>query len=208
MGNIYRENHPILKQIYDTVAELHNQGKQITLCKVPVHTGIKGNEEADKAAKQAIDIPRMTTTKLPHTDYYLSIRKTRNSEWQRDWENSTSKINYIKPRIKEWKSAHNSCSQYKVTLSRIHIVPTRLTQEHLMSKYNQQPIWGKAACRNQRLTIKHCLQDCLQWRDSRKKHNIQANISVLLGKDCEVEKIMRSFKEIGMFEKNIVLMDG
>ena len=38
-----RENHPILNQIYDILAELHNQGKQMTLCKVPAHIGIKGN---------------------------------------------------------------------------------------------------------------------------------------------------------------------
>ena len=30
---------------------LHNQGKQITLCKVLAHMGIKGNEEADKSSK-------------------------------------------------------------------------------------------------------------------------------------------------------------
>ena len=57
-----RENHPILNQIYDIIAEPHKQGKQIILCKVPAHTGIKGNEEADKAAKQAIGMPGMTTT--------------------------------------------------------------------------------------------------------------------------------------------------
>ena len=41
----------------------------MTLCKVSAHIEIKGNEEADKAAKQAINIPGMTTTRLPHTDY-------------------------------------------------------------------------------------------------------------------------------------------
>ena len=57
-----RESHPILNQICDILTELHNQGKQLTLCKVPAHIEIKGNEEADKAVKQAIDIPGMTTT--------------------------------------------------------------------------------------------------------------------------------------------------
>ena len=42
-----RENHPI----YDILEELNNQEKQITLCKIPARIGIKGNEEADKAAK-------------------------------------------------------------------------------------------------------------------------------------------------------------
>ena len=31
------ENHPILNQIFDIPTEIHNQEKQITLCKVPAH---------------------------------------------------------------------------------------------------------------------------------------------------------------------------
>ena len=49
-----RENCPILNQIYDILTELHNQEKQLTLCKVPAHIGFKGNEEADKAAKLVV----------------------------------------------------------------------------------------------------------------------------------------------------------
>ena len=64
-----RENHSILNQIYDILAQLHNQIKQITLCKNPAHIGIKRNEEADKAAKQIIDMLEMTTIRLPHTDH-------------------------------------------------------------------------------------------------------------------------------------------
>ena len=73
------ENPPMLNQIYDILAELQNQKKQLTLCKVPTHIGIKGNEEVDKAAKRAIDM-LMVTTKVPYTDYYLTIKKARNSE--------------------------------------------------------------------------------------------------------------------------------
>ena len=69
----------------------------IILCKVPAHIGFKGNEKADRAAKQAIDMPEMTTTRINHTYYYLTIRRAR----QREWENNTSKLHYIKPRIEE-----------------------------------------------------------------------------------------------------------
>ena len=44
---------------------------------------IKGNKEADKAAKQAIDMPEMTTTRHSYTDNYLTIRRARNFKWQR-----------------------------------------------------------------------------------------------------------------------------
>ena len=46
-----KENHPLLNQIYDILAELQAQNKKIILCKVPAHIGIKINEEADKAEK-------------------------------------------------------------------------------------------------------------------------------------------------------------
>ena len=69
-----------------------------------------------------------------------------------------------------------------------------------MSRKNQ-PTCRNAACLNQRITIKHYLQDCPQWRDSRRKHNIQGDIRTLRSKDFEVEKMMRFLREIRMFEE-------
>ena len=100
-----------------------------------------------------------------------------------------------KPHIKERESVHNSCRQYEVKLSRIRIRHTRLIHGHYMSKNNQQSTFGNAAWGNQRLTIKHCLKDYPQWKDSRKKYNIQGDIRTLLGNVCEVEKIMRFLGE-------------
>ena len=54
---------------------------------------------------------------------------------------------------------------------------------------------------NRILTIKHCLHDCPQWRDIRKKYNIHGDIETLLGKNCEVEKIMRFLKETEIYEE-------
>ena len=58
------ENHTTLIRIYNIITELHNQRKKLTLYKVPAHIRIKGNEEADKAAKQAMDMPGINTTRL------------------------------------------------------------------------------------------------------------------------------------------------
>ena len=51
----------------------------IKKCKVHAHIGIKGNEEVNKV------------TRLPYTDYFLTIKSARNSKWQ----NSNSKLHYI-----------------------------------------------------------------------------------------------------------------
>ena len=61
-------------QINNTLVDLE---KYITLCEVLAH-------EADKVAKQTIDMPGMTSSRLCYTDYYLTIRRVRNSEWQRE----------------------------------------------------------------------------------------------------------------------------
>ena len=38
------------------LTKLHNQEKQLTLCKIPVYIGVNGNKEADRAEKKVIDI--------------------------------------------------------------------------------------------------------------------------------------------------------
>ena len=195
-----KENHPIQNQIYDLLADLKEQKKQITLCKVPAHMVIKGNEEADKAAKEATDMPGLITTRLPYTDYYQTIRRARNSEWQREWEDSTSKLKIIKPRIEEWQNTHNSCRQYEVKLSRLRIGHTRLTHGHLMSRSEQQPTCSNATCDNQITTVKHCLQDCPQWREERRKHGMEGDMKKILGRECEVAKVMKYLKEINIYE--------
>ena len=45
--------------------------KKLLYLKLTAHIDIKGNEEADKSAKQTIDMPRMTIKRLPCTDFYL-----------------------------------------------------------------------------------------------------------------------------------------
>ena len=39
------------------------------------------------------------------------------------------------------------------------------------------------------------------WKDSRRKYNIQGDLRALLGKSCEVEKMMRFLKETELFEE-------
>ena len=46
------------------------------MCKLPARREIKGNEFADKAAKNAIGMIRIVTIRLPHTEYYRAIKRT------------------------------------------------------------------------------------------------------------------------------------
>ena len=57
------------------------------------------------------------------------------------WENSTSKLHYIKPHIEEWACA--PCWKH-------------YTYRHLMLRNDQQSIHKNVTCGNQILTSKHC----------------------------------------------------
>ena len=75
--------------------------------------------------------------------------------WQ-DWSQhdySTNILQYIKAHIEEWESAHNSCRQYEVKLSRLSIGQTGQTHWHLISRNNKHQICRNMACENQRLAV-------------------------------------------------------
>ena len=62
------------------------------MCKISAYIGIKGNDAADKAAKDATYMPEMASTRLLYTDYYPIFRKTINSQWTKGVGKSTIKL--------------------------------------------------------------------------------------------------------------------
>ena len=60
---------------------------------------------------------------------------------------------------------------------------------------NQQPAFG-----SQKITVKHCLQECPQWRENKRKCNIEGDIKALLGTDYRMTSI-KYLREIDMLKK-------
>ena len=50
--------HPLIGMVIRKCLFLNIAKKDIVFCWVPSHTGIKGNEKTDSAAKSALDLPR------------------------------------------------------------------------------------------------------------------------------------------------------
>ena len=82
----------------------------IVFCWLPSHIGIAGNEEADKAAKDALLI-EVLPFKVPFSDFKPLINSFIHDVWQRSWNdpsNQENKLFAIKPNISEWLPVKSS----------------------------------------------------------------------------------------------------
>jgi len=60
---------------------LSSSGKNIVLCWIPSHTGIRGNEKADSAAKAALSLS-VTPMKLTASEIFPRVNKLISEDWQ------------------------------------------------------------------------------------------------------------------------------
>ena len=73
--------------------------KEILLCWLPSHVGIKGNEAANVKAKASLDL-EISNFELPCTDFIPFINRFILSKWQLSWDRATfNKLHKIKPVI-------------------------------------------------------------------------------------------------------------
>ena len=93
--------------VQDILLRFHNMSsKHIILCWLPSHTGSKGNEKADIAAKSAQLLPP-SNFKLPYTDFKPIINEYRFNKWQSVWDTAVdNKLHSIKPVLREWQPAY------------------------------------------------------------------------------------------------------
>ena len=86
--------------VQDNLLRFHKiSSKHIILCWLPSHTGIKGYENADIAAKSALLLPP-SNFKLPYTDFKPIINKQPFNKWQSVWDTAVdNKLHSIKSEI-------------------------------------------------------------------------------------------------------------
>ncbi|XP_023220583.1 uncharacterized protein LOC111622440 [Centruroides sculpturatus] len=163
-------SHCIVIKIRKLFSHLLARNFSIKFCWVPGHVGIRGNEEADAAAKSAS--PPQHTMRIEGGDFKLVIKKRLAERWQNMWNAQVhNKLHEIKPTIENWthKKFYNRRSE--VIITRLRIGHTRLTHQYLL-KGDEQPVCQYCNCP---LTVKHILLDCSVFETRRRQHFGNAN---------------------------------
>ena len=172
--------------------------KEIVLCWTPGHTGIKGNEIADLAAKAAQTQGIDTHFLVPYTDLKIKIKKYVKQTWQDLWEEqSNNKLYRIKPIIGNWSQCPvKQNRKEEVVLTRLHIGHTKLTHSYLLQGEEQPEC---IPCQTP-LTVEHILTECIDYLPIRKKYYKTNNLKKLFQK-INTNNIFFYLKKIGIYNK-------
>ena len=96
--------------------------KNIKFCWVPSYIGIRGNEQADGAAKAALTLP-VTPLKVPYSDFKHCITRYLIASAQINWDTNCThnKLYAIQPKLGVWPHSCRSIRREEVILSRLRI---------------------------------------------------------------------------------------
>ena len=156
--------HPLIGMVIRKCVFLNIAKKDIVFCWVPSHTGIKGNEKADLAAKSALDLPRAKVG-VPYTDFKYLISQYIFSTWQDDWKGAViNKLHSVKSVLGDWQSSYRRCRKDEVVLCRACIGHTHLTHSYILKK-DPPPQCEHCQCI---LTVRHILMECNHFARERK----------------------------------------
>ncbi|XP_043203695.1 uncharacterized protein LOC122371432 [Amphibalanus amphitrite] len=113
----------ITQHIHLKILDIHQQlierEAEIRFLWVPGHSGISGNETADRFAKQALALQHITETPYDYCSIRASITYHCYRYWQRIWDidGAGTQLHIIKPLISNWSSSNrHSRKEEKATI--------------------------------------------------------------------------------------------
>ena len=178
----YASKHELIIQIQTALQELTENRKEIEICWIPAHVGVQGNEEADKAAKEASSLV-INNDNLPINDWLITIKPRIMQKWQEAWisDQNINKLKEIKETVYPWSSSLQKFRHQETILTRLRIGHSRLTHGHLMSTpHGNRPICSTC---NTQITIKHILTECPKYRIQRQTYLRNRSLKEILSEN-------------------------
>ena len=91
------------------------QGKTITLCWIPSHVGIPGNENANSAAKGGLSLS-VTALKSPASELLPCITKLISEKWQKSWNNCTGALEALRDALYKYSTTTTTTLYHRTLL--------------------------------------------------------------------------------------------
>jgi ribonuclease HI len=188
--------HPLIQNILEELHSLHTQKRFITLCWLPSHIGIKGNEKADLAAKRSLH-QQINDLSIPYSDLRQNIIFHCHNKWQNIWNQETNnKLHKIYPYISEVNSKNFLPRQEETLLNRLKIGHSYLTHGYLLKGESPPQC---LACQ-ETVTVEHILIKCVELHDVRRKYYQATDLKTLFT-TISSKKIFDFLKETNLFHK-------
>lgn len=181
------------------IAELRTllDGKDITLCWIPGHTGIPGNEKADDLANAGRLLPISNET-VPAPDAHKWCLEAVQLAWQREWHSSQSKLRRVKDSVLAWRD--NDVPEHQRILTRLRIGHTHITHRSYFSNHGRAP--PTCTTCGTHLNVEHLLLECRAFEDVREEIRLGPTMAVILNNRKKNEtKIIQYIKKCKLFNE-------
>ena len=191
-----KTDNPLTTKLLDKLSDIC-ENDDVVFCWLPSHTGIRGNEEADKAAKEALSLD-VLPFKVPFNDFKPLINDFIQDVWLRSWNdpaNQYNKLFSIRPNTSEWLPASRSSRREEIVLARLRIGHTLITHSYLLKGEAPECI----PC-NTDLTVKHLLIECIDRVPVRDKYFKVESLKTLFD-TVKLESLFDFLKETNLFKK-------
>ncbi|XP_023241137.1 uncharacterized protein LOC111639478 [Centruroides sculpturatus] len=187
-------SHSIVIKIHKLFCHLIASNFFVKFCWVTGHVGIKGNEEADTAAK-ATNLSQHIIP-IERGDLKLVIKKRLAERWQNVWIAQVhNKLHEIKFMLENWMCNKQNDRRSEVILSHLRIGHTLLTYQYLLNG-EDQPVCEHCNCF---LSVKHILCHCIALNQSRRQHFGNASLREVLGQRPNLDSIVDFLKVNNMY---------
>ena len=187
------ETNPLITQFLDDYTEVKD--REIILCWVPSHVGIQGNESADQAAKEALNL-EVTDMFIPHSDYKESINKYVVALWREYWSyQRDNKLFRIGATIGTTQPLEPTIREDTI-IRRLRMGHTYYTHSYLMCGDPQPFCYG---C-NVPVSVKHVLIGCVDFALVRSRYFNVRSLQELFS-SVETSTIIDYTKEIRLFDR-------
>ena len=125
--------------------------------------GIRGNKQADFAAKSALDLPS-TKVGVSCNDFNIVSANIFFPLGKMIGMMRSRKLHYVKPVVGDWQSFYRRCRKDEVVLCRVRIGHTHLTHSYILRK-DPPPLCEHCQCI---LKVRHILVECNHFAQERK----------------------------------------